>query len=94
MRSGIFLKNWARLVEYMAKSLIWWERAHEYRALAEEVSDPGRRESYMTISQNCARVARRLEELETIIEENPQSQTEADLISPLAAARPQPTFSS
>ncbi len=65
----------------MAKSLIWWERAHEYRALAEEVSDSSKRESYMTISQNCARVARRLEELETIVEENPQSRTEAELAS-------------
>jgi hypothetical protein len=65
----------------MAKSLIWWERAYEYRALAEEVSDLGRRESYMTISQNCARVARRLEELETIVDETPQSRTQADLMS-------------
>jgi len=81
----------------MAKSSIWWERAHEYRALAEEVPDPGRRESYMTISQNCARVARRLEELETIVDETPQSRTgaeraEAELVSPLPAARPQASF--
>jgi hypothetical protein len=85
--------SWQAPVTYMAKSLIWWERAHEYRALAEEVSDAGRRESYMTISQNCARVARRLEELETIVDETPQPRTEADLVSPLIPARTQPSFS-
>jgi hypothetical protein len=78
----------------MAKSLIWWDRANEYRALAEEVSDLGRRDSYLAISENCARVARRLEEFETIVEENPQSRTEAELASPLAVPGTQPRISS
>ena len=92
------LKNWQALVGYMAKSSIWWERAHEYRALAEEVPDPGRRKSYMTIFSELARVARRLEELETIVDENSAitgrggASGRPELVSPLPAARPQASF--
>ena len=51
----------------MTKSAIWWERAHEYGSLAQDAQTPSKRVSYMNIAENCARVARRLEELEEII---------------------------
>jgi len=55
----------------MTKSAIWWERAHEYRALAQDAQSQSRGASYMNIAENCARVARRLEELEGIIGDAP-----------------------
>jgi len=59
----------------MTKSAIWWERAHEYSSLAQEAQNPSKRVSYLNIAENCARVARRLEELEAIIGEAPASPT-------------------
>ena len=54
----------ARRRETMTKSAIWWKRAHEYRSLAQDTQSPSRHLSYMNIAENCARVARRIEELE------------------------------
>jgi hypothetical protein len=56
----------------MTKSLVWWERALEYRSLADETHNPARRASYMSIAEDCARMARRLEEVDAIIAERSQ----------------------
>lgn len=53
----------------MTKSAIWWERAREYRSLAQDAPSPSRRLSYLNFAENCARVAQRLEELDAIIGE-------------------------
>jgi hypothetical protein len=67
----------------MSKSSVWWERAQEYRSLAQEASNPSKRASYLTLAENCGRVARRLEELEAIVAEGAQTvPVRAELDSP------------
>ena len=76
--SDVFVKPvQAQRWETMTKSAIWWERAHEYRSLAQDAQNPSKRVSYSNIAENCARVARRLEELEEITGEGPAAVTES-----------------